>query len=148
MDVNIPFEKGVGQKFLQPCGTGIDLGFFELDELSKPLDGCFFPLVVHAGAYPLHLPKDELTCESLAAACAQITEAVLEKNNDGSFQVKVIKQILWVNGERYELQEIFDVGTSAEAGFDGDDSEKQCVICMSESRDTAVLPCRHMVRIQ
>ncbi|KAG1338465.1 putative E3 ubiquitin-protein ligase LUL4 [Cocos nucifera] len=144
VDVSIPFQKGLSQKFLQPSGTGMDLGFFELDELSKPLDGCFFPLVIYAEAYQLHLPKDELTCEPPAAARAQITEAVLEKNNDVSFQVKVIKQILWVNGERYELQEIFDVGISAEAGFDGDDSEKQCVICMSESRDTAVLPCRHM----
>ncbi|XP_010907358.3 probable E3 ubiquitin-protein ligase LUL4 [Elaeis guineensis] len=144
VDVSIPFQKGVSQKFLQPSGTGMDLGFFELDELSKPLNGCFFPLVIYAEAYTLHLPKDELTCESSAAARAQITEAVLEKNNHVSFQVKVIKQILWVNGECYELQEIFDVGISAEAGFDGDDSEKQCVICMSESRDTAVLPCRHM----
>ncbi|XP_026660794.2 probable E3 ubiquitin-protein ligase LUL4 [Phoenix dactylifera] len=144
MDVCIPFQKGGSQKFHQPSGTGIDLGFFELDELSKPLDGCFFPLVVYAEPFPLHLPKNELACRSTAAAHAQITEAVIEKNNDGSFQVKVLKQILWVDGKHYELKEIFDVGISAEAGFDGDDSEKECVICMSESRDTAVLPCLHM----
>ncbi|OMO53972.1 hypothetical protein CCACVL1_28167 [Corchorus capsularis] len=35
---------------------------------------------------------------------AQITQAVLKKNNEEHFQVQVIKQILWIEGIRYELR--------------------------------------------
>lgn len=144
------FLKGLGQKFRQPSGSGIDLGFFELDDLSKPLNGDVFPLVIYAEASPQPMQADE---QVGAAACAQITQAVIQKANDESFQVKVMKQILWANGERYELQEIFGLVDSAEVesdsnGDNADDLGKECVICLSEPRNTAVLPCRHMVRIR
>ena len=49
MPAKIPFKKGLGQKFRQPSGTGIDLGFYELDSLSKPSPGeDIFPLVISA----------------------------------------------------------------------------------------------------
>ena len=70
MDIRIPLQKGEYQKFHQPSGTGIDVGFFELDELPKLLDECFFLLVVYAEDCPLHLPKDELIYQSAAAARA------------------------------------------------------------------------------
>ncbi|KAJ9556906.1 hypothetical protein OSB04_011520 [Centaurea solstitialis] len=37
--VKVPFTKGIGQRFRQPSGTGVDLGFFELDDLCKPSPG-------------------------------------------------------------------------------------------------------------
>ncbi|KAK7832271.1 putative e3 ubiquitin-protein ligase lul4 [Quercus suber] len=74
----------------------------------------------------------------------QITQAVLEKNNDEHFQVRVVKQILWIDGFRYELREIYGIGSSEAEGFDDSDPGKECVICMTEPKDTAVLPCRHM----
>lgn len=77
---------------------------------------------------------------------AQITEAVLVKGNGGNFQVKVIKQILWIEGVRYELREIYGISNVDEKGFEDNDPGKECVICMTEPKDTAVLPCRHMVR--
>ncbi|KAK6913880.1 hypothetical protein RJ641_021201 [Dillenia turbinata] len=73
----------------------------------------------------------------------QITQAVLEKNNEDQFQVRVMRQLLWVDGDRYELREIYGIGNSA-ADFDDSDPGKECVICMTEPKDTAVLPCRHM----
>ncbi|KAJ6682960.1 E3 UBIQUITIN-PROTEIN LIGASE LUL4 ISOFORM X1-RELATED [Salix koriyanagi] len=145
----IPFEKGVGQKFSQPSGSGIDLGFFELDQLSKPSPGeDIFPLVIFAEASSPSLststsqePEKPLPPMSTHA---QITEAILDKNNEGHFQVKVIKQILWIEGIRYELREIFGIANSDGAGVDETDSGKECIICMTEPKDTAVLPCRHM----
>jgi hypothetical protein len=77
----------------------------------------------------------------------QITQAVLEKKNDDNFHVRVIRQILWVAGVRYELREIYGIGSLAAEGFDDSDPGKECVICMIEPKDTAVLPCRHMVRV-
>ncbi|RZC52382.1 hypothetical protein C5167_020807 [Papaver somniferum] len=142
MPVRIPFQKGRGQKFRQPSGTGIDLGFFELDDLAKssPSEDVF-PLVIFAEA---SLPSDVEPEHALSSA--QITQAILEKNNDEhNFQVKVIKQILWVGNARYELREIYGISNSTEVGFDDSEPGKRCVICMSEPKDTAVLPCRHMV---
>ncbi|XP_068661167.1 probable E3 ubiquitin-protein ligase LUL4 [Aristolochia californica] len=140
--VSVPFQKGSGQKFRQPSGTGIDFGFFALDQLSKPLEEDAYPLVISAQAPS---PEDGQFGEPQSTSgSAQITQAILEKRNDEHFQVKVVKQILWVDGIRYELREIFGIGNSTEEEFDDNGSGKECVICMSEPKDTAVLPCRHM----
>ncbi|RVW55525.1 putative E3 ubiquitin-protein ligase LUL4 [Vitis vinifera] len=122
MPVRIPFQKGPGQKFRQPSGTGIDLGFFELDDLSKPSPGeDVFPLVISAEtSLPLH-PTDEHSGDPTphTSPHMQITQAVLEKHNG-------------------------TLSNSASEGFNDNDSGKECVICMTEPKDTAVLPCRHM----
>ncbi|KAF9605537.1 hypothetical protein IFM89_017556 [Coptis chinensis] len=146
MLVRVPFQKGLGQKFRQPSGTGVDLGFFELDDLSKPSPGeDVFPLVILAEAcLPLPLSDEQFDHPRPATSNAQITQAIIEKNSAGAFQAKVIKQILWVDGVRYELREIYGIGKSSETSFDDSDPGKECVICMSEPKDTAVLPCRHM----
>ncbi|PIA24992.1 hypothetical protein AQUCO_13500010v1 [Aquilegia coerulea] len=146
MSVRVPFQKGLGQKFRQPSGTGVDLGFFELDDLSKPSPGeDVFPLVILAEACLPLLPSDEEFDQPRPSTSnAQITQAIIEKNNVGAFQAKVIKQILWVDGVRYELREIYGIAKSEETNFDDSDGGKECVICMSEPKDTAVLPCRHM----
>ncbi|CAA7399992.1 unnamed protein product [Spirodela intermedia] len=138
------FQKGIGQKFCQSSGHGIDLGFFELDALSKPSQEDVFPLVVSAKTWAEATPTTDEQHQSPAHSGAQITQAVIEKTNDDKLKVKVIKQILWVDGERYELREIFGLASSANDDTNGDDLGKECVICMSEPRDTAVMPCRHM----
>lgn len=135
MPVKFPFSKGTGQKFSQPAGTGIDLGFFELKDLSKPSPGeDVFPLVISAET------KDD--------SHKQITQAVLEKkDNEELFQVRVIRQLLWVDGVRYELREIYGIGSSVMEEISNNETGGSCVICMTEPKDTAVLPCRHMVRV-
>ncbi|KAJ8767534.1 hypothetical protein K2173_017603 [Erythroxylum novogranatense] len=131
----------------QPSGTGIDLGFFELDGLSKPSAGeDVFPLVIVAESW---LPSDSIdggVDESVANTFGhmQITQAVLDKKDGEPFQVRVIRQILWVDGVRYELHEIYGIGNLPAEGFSDSDPGKECVICMTEPKDIAVLPCRHM----
>lgn len=147
MPVKIPFQRGMAQKFCQPSGTGIDLGFFELDDLSKPSPReDVFPLVISAETCSTSFPPDEHSGDLVpdTSPHLQITQAVLEKNNEYSFQVKVIRQILWVNGIRYELREIYGIGNSVAEGFSDNEPGKECVICMTEPTDTTVLPCRHM----
>ncbi|XP_057954962.1 probable E3 ubiquitin-protein ligase LOG2 [Malania oleifera] len=136
--VTVPFQVGLGQKFRQPSGTGIEFSMFEDAELMKEGDTEIFPLAVKAEAYPL----DHNDTEENLARNSQITQAVFEKKGD--FQARVVKQILWVNGMRYELQEIYGIGNSVDCDFDGNDPGKECVICLSEPRDTTALPCRHM----
>ncbi|KAK9161277.1 hypothetical protein Syun_007618 [Stephania yunnanensis] len=143
--VKLQFQKGLGQKILQPSGTGIDLNFFAVDDLSKPSTGeDIFPLVIVAEAGSETLLTEEQVNQHPPTSNAQITQAVLEKNSAGCFQVKVIKQILSVDGVRYELREIYGIGNSDKESFDDNDPGKECVICMSEPKDTAILPCRHM----
>ncbi|WCJ23675.1 RING/U-box superfamily protein [Euphorbia peplus] len=144
--LRIPFQKGLGQKFCQPSGTGIDLGFFELDDLSKPSSGeDVFPLVIVAETCT-PVDSDDDVDDSLPNTSnhLQITQAVLEKKDRDLFQVRVVKQILWIDGVRYELRELYGIGSSSAEGFDDCEPGKECVICMTEPKDTAVLPCRHM----
>eukprot|EP00762_Andalucia_godoyi_P004725 ANDGO_03667.mRNA.1 putative E3 ubiquitin-protein ligase LOG2 len=94
----------------------------------------------------------------------QITYATLfEDARTNTVQVRVTKQKIVVQGRSYELQEIYGMDEQEAAPADGaspasaesssstkqestgdDDESSMCVICMSEKRDTAVLPCRHM----
>ncbi|RWW65344.1 hypothetical protein BHE74_00027350 [Ensete ventricosum] len=143
--VTICFKEGLGQKFRQPSGTGIDLSAFDGAQLIKEggeLD--IYPLAVKAEAFPSSNqgPGDENS--TLGTSNSQITQALFEKKENGEYHVRVVKQILWVNQTRYELQEIYGIGNSVDNDTDGNDPGKECVICLSEPRDTTVLPCRHM----
>ncbi|KAJ4971944.1 hypothetical protein NE237_005043 [Protea cynaroides] len=141
--VTVSFEQGLGQKFRQPSGTGIDFSMFEETELTKESDMEVYPLAVKAEASPLDHNGSEAENQNPGTVNSQITQAVFEKEK-GEYHVRVVKQILWVNAIRYELQEIYGIGNSVESDFDGNDPGKECVICLSEPRDTTVLPCRHM----
>ncbi|XP_019151990.1 PREDICTED: probable E3 ubiquitin-protein ligase LOG2 [Ipomoea nil] len=142
--VTVQFQRGLAQKFRQPCGTGIDLSMFEEAKLSKEGDMDVFPLVIKAEASRDSQRDTVDGCTVSGQTNSQITQAVFEKSCEP--HVRIVKQILWVNGMRYELQEIYGIGNSVdeEGEFDGNDPGKECVICLSEPRDTTVLPCRHM----
>ncbi|KHN39085.1 E3 ubiquitin-protein ligase MGRN1, partial [Glycine soja] len=142
--VTVNFQQGLGQKFKQPAGTGIDFSTFEESELLKAGDMDVYPVAIKADASSGdHDESKSNETPASGSSNSQITQAVFEKEK-GEFQVKVVKQILWVNGMRYELQEIYGIGNSVESDVDGNDPGKECVICLSEPRDTTVLPCRHM----
>lgn len=140
--VIVHFEQGLGQKFRQPSGTGIDFSMFEEAELLREGDVDVYPLAIKADACPANQTGTD--GETVPGSTnSQITQVVFDKDK-GEYKVKVLKQILWVSGMRYELQEIYGIGNSVESDFDGNDPGKECVICLSEPRDTTVLPCRHM----
>ncbi|CAN7128416.1 unnamed protein product [Brassica rapa subsp. narinosa] len=126
----VSFPKGLGQKFKQPCGTGIELSALSEAELVEANESDVYHVAVKAeGKTPNR----------------QITHAVLEKEK-GEYKAKVVKQVLWVNGSKYVLKEIYGIGNTADGsgGEDETESGKECVICLTEPRDTTVLPCRHM----
>ncbi|XP_027365631.1 probable E3 ubiquitin-protein ligase LOG2 isoform X2 [Abrus precatorius] len=141
--VTVNFQQGLGQKFKQPAGTGIDFSIFEESELLNVGDMDVYPVAIKADASSGDHDDGSNETPTPGNTNSQITQAVFEKEK-GEFQVKVMKQILWVNGMRYELQEIYGIGNSVESDLDGNDPGKECVICLSEPRDTTVLPCRHM----
>ncbi|KAJ8768692.1 hypothetical protein K2173_023596 [Erythroxylum novogranatense] len=133
--VSVSFEAGLDQKFRQPSGTGIDFTDFEETVLTKEQDD---------GVYPLAVKAEAFQSESDGTRNSVITLTVFHRKERGEYAVHVMKQILWVDSMRYELQEIYGVGNTVDAESDENDAGKECVICMSEPRDTTVLPCRHM----
>ncbi|XP_055806848.1 probable E3 ubiquitin-protein ligase LOG2 [Solanum dulcamara] len=141
--ITITFQKGLSQKFRQSSGTGIDLSMFEEAELSKGSNADVYQLAVKVDAFEDTQSEAEDGNAVSVSTNSQITQAVFEKDK-GEFKIRVVKQILWVNGMRYELQEIYGIGNSVDKDFDGTDNGKECVVCLSEPRDITVLPCRHM----
>lgn len=94
MPIKFPYRKGLGQTFVQKLGTGIDLGFFELDKLSKfSQNESIFPLLIHAEpslpsiSRAANVDQQLRTCNHV-----QITQAIVKKNIAGDFQVRVLKQ--------------------------------------------------------
>ncbi|XP_077252927.1 putative E3 ubiquitin-protein ligase LUL2 [Tasmannia lanceolata] len=144
--VTLSFKQGLGQKFKQPPGTGLNFSMFEESELLKVGDLEVYPLVVKGESSPTEGNGLADGNSMPGPLNSQITQAIFEKKEKekGNYQVRVVKQILWVNSMRYELQEIYGIGNSVDNDFDGSDPGKECVICLSEPRDTTVLPCRHM----
>lgn len=135
----VSFPKGVGQKFKQACGTGIDFSVLSEAELVEANESEVYHVAVKAEASEDN-PESETPNR-------QLTHAVLEKDK-GEYKARVVKQILWVNGNKYVLQEIYGIGNTVDVnGEDGNETGKECVICLTEPRDTTVLPCRHMVSI-
>ncbi|MCO5597569.1 hypothetical protein L7F22_051648 [Adiantum nelumboides] len=145
--VRIPFEKGLGQKFRQVPGTGVNLSAFEPSDLLQVKDGEIYPLVVRAETCGEDSStvddSQEVGAPLMKSVGAQTTSCVLDMK-DSDYHVRVIKQIIWVQGVRYQLQEIYGIETVDGGGIDSSDFGKECVICLSEQRDTTVLPCRHM----
>ncbi|KAL2533658.1 putative E3 ubiquitin-protein ligase LOG2 [Abeliophyllum distichum] len=137
--VTVHFQQGLAQKFKQPSGTGIDISMLEEAEFLKDGDTDVYTLAVKAEASPNNQSENP----DGGSTNSHITWAVFKKEKC-EYLVRVVKQILWVNGMQYELQEIYGIGNSVEDNFDGNDPGKECVICLLEPRDITVLPCRHM----
>ncbi|XP_010515830.1 PREDICTED: probable E3 ubiquitin-protein ligase LUL2 [Camelina sativa] len=136
----LSFPKGSGQRFKQDCGTGIDFSAFSEADLVEANETDVYHVAVKA-----EVASEEDDHPESQTLNRQITHAVLEKDRKGEYKARVVKQILWVNGKKYVLQEIYGIGSTVDDnGEDANERGKECVICLSEPRDTTVLPCRHM----
>ncbi|KAF7098273.1 hypothetical protein CFC21_100026 [Triticum aestivum] len=143
--VTVTFKEGHGQEFRQPSGTGIKLSMFEESELTKVGEDHVFPLALKV---EVGVPSNqELGREHDAEDSKSLAKfAVFVKKDSAEYGINIVQQILWVNGTRYVLQEIYGIGNrnTADRNVNEDDSGKECVVCLTEPRDTTVLPCRHM----
>ncbi|KAF0918027.1 hypothetical protein E2562_021718 [Oryza meyeriana var. granulata] len=141
--VTLPFKEGRGQEFKQPCGSGIDLSLFEESEVTNVGEGGVFPV-----AFKVEMDvsgnQESKGAHETEESKYLVKYAIFVKKDNAEYGVHVVQQILWVNGIRYVLQEIYGIGNTADKNANEDDSGKECVVCLSEPRDTTVLPCRHM----
>lgn len=76
------------------------------------------------------------------------TICVIDHHTDGTYALRALKQKIFVDGLCYLLQEIYGIENKAlnKPALDDetDDNGSECVICMSDIRDTLILPCRHL----
>ncbi|XP_027547337.1 E3 ubiquitin ligase RNF157 isoform X1 [Neopelma chrysocephalum] len=135
----VHYKRGVCQQFCVPSHT-IDPSEWSEEELGFDLDREVYPMVVQAVV-------DE--GEEHIGHC-HVLLATFEKHSDGTFCVKPLKQKQVVDGVSYLLQEIYGIENkyntqdSKVAEDEVSDNSAECVVCLSDVRDTLILPCRHL----
>lgn len=77
------------------------------------------------------------------------TYATFDKSNSGNYIVRPLVQKANVNGLSLVLKEIFGIEKKEQAedgasDLDDEDDNTECVVCMSQAKDTMALPCRHL----
>ncbi|NXT74615.1 RN157 ligase, partial [Zapornia atra] len=133
------YKRGVCQQFCVPSHT-VDPSEWSEEELGFDMDREVYPMVVHAVV-------DE--GEEHTGHC-HVLLATFEKHSDGTFCVKPLKQKQVVDGVSYLLQEIYGIENkyntqdSKVAEDEVSDNSAECVVCLSDVRDTLILPCRHL----
>ncbi|NXJ68273.1 RN157 ligase, partial [Rostratula benghalensis] len=135
----VHYKRGVCQQFCVPSHT-VDPSEWSEEELGFDLDREVYPMVVQAVV-------DE--GEEHIGHC-HVLLATFEKHSDGTFCVKPLKQKQVVDGVSYLLQEIYGIENkyntqdSKVAEDEVSDNSAECVVCLSDVRDTLILPCRHL----
>nr|CAB3263816.1 E3 ubiquitin-protein ligase MGRN1-like [Phallusia mammillata] len=143
------YNTGCNQQF---CATNhiINPADLHLGERPKTWDFSKIPIAIQVSA---ECPDNQFHGHS------HITYATLDKVSDDSWTIKPIKQKQAINGVCYLIQEIYGIENKSKAPtFDGDDQNAdpqdddddddddsaECVVCLSDMRDTLILPCKHL----
>uniref|UniRef100_A0A4W6C4V2 E3 ubiquitin-protein ligase n=1 Tax=Lates calcarifer TaxID=8187 RepID=A0A4W6C4V2_LATCA len=119
----VHYKRGVSQQFSMPSFK-IDFSEWKEEDLNFDLDRGVFPMVI---------------------------QAVVDEG-DGrllSFSVKPLKQKQIVDRVSYLLQEIYGIENknnqeTKPSDDENSDNSNECVVCLSDLRDTLILPCRHL----
>ncbi|KAJ3097094.1 hypothetical protein HDU97_005286 [Phlyctochytrium planicorne] len=118
----------------------------------------YFPLVVEIAAVDgkgaAGAEGKSLQEPGMPSINSQSTYATLIQSKDGkSYEVKILKQKVMIENTSFTLQDIYGftdaTGTGSHEPLPSADdmdlqSMKECVVCMSDPKDTIVLPCRHL----
>uniref|UniRef100_A0A4W5JNZ1 E3 ubiquitin-protein ligase n=1 Tax=Hucho hucho TaxID=62062 RepID=A0A4W5JNZ1_9TELE len=135
----VHFKRGVCQQFCLPSHS-VNLSEWADEELLFDMDKDVFPMVIQATVVE---GEDHM-------GHSHVLLATFEKHMDGSYCVKPLKQKQVVDGVSYLLQEIYGIENkynSQESKVVDDeisDNSAECVVCLSDVRDTLILPCRHL----
>lgn len=130
-------KRGVNQLFSQTSHI-FNPNLFSNEDLSFCSDRDVFPVAIHCVVEE----GTEETKQSHTTIC------VIDHHTDGTYVLRALKQKIFVDGLCYLLQEIYGIENKninkASIDDDTDDNGSECVICMCDTRDTLILPCRHL----
>jgi len=148
------FGRGLQQLYEQPLENAFDISQINepdlsmISTLSFRKETRYCPVVIVLRAHDIDSNHASGTCQISSShtdsnhyPCSitlQITYANLVRSSDDSFSIKPLKQNVWYNGRCYVIHEMFGLENEKNEGG------RECIICMSDSRDTVMLPCRHM----
>lgn len=135
------FSKGLGQTFRTRPEHPLDLSIFEEGMLMHNASHDRYAIVICLEVAP------GATANSKVSSQTTFVDIISRPGMAPS--LRLLKQKIQVGGHSYELQEIYGLDRSkssnaAGAPADSSTDGPECVICMTETRDTTVLPCRHM----
>lgn len=94
--------------------------------------GLYFPVVIE-------LHTVDCCIEQVQTTMASVN---LSTDQNATYVMKPLKQKLIADGVVYLLQEIYGIENKEHDLNDENGSE--CIICLSDIRDTVILPCRHL----
>lgn len=122
------FDVGAEQHFSRFV---MDTSVYDLSSMHYD-SGSYFPVVIEIRAVDCGIEQMQSTMASIEHATDQCS----------TFVVKALKQKLVADGVVYLLQEIY--GIENKEHDLGDENGSECIICLSDIRDTVILPCRHL----
>ncbi|EME29807.1 Probable E3 ubiquitin-protein ligase LOG2 [Galdieria sulphuraria] len=141
------FQPGSYQFYRQKPAKGLKIHKSLKEELFYD-GGTYFPLVIVLESRQESFHSSPVTSSSKQTrkgkasttthATAQLTFGTFVRNPDNSIGVKCLKQQIVINGDLYQLEDIFGLEE------DSSKSNQLCLICMLDSIDTLLLPCRHL----
>uniref|UniRef100_A0A6B2LDS1 RING-type E3 ubiquitin transferase n=1 Tax=Arcella intermedia TaxID=1963864 RepID=A0A6B2LDS1_9EUKA len=128
------FDAGLGQLFSSDEDSILNLTSRPESDLTYDPNTNQYPIIINLQALPDTIPLDDTATSILS----QTTYAIILKCSDGSYEMKAIEQQIMSGETSYVVQDIYGIDQNSKAPPD------ECVICMTEYRDTVALPCRHM----
>lgn len=138
-------EKGLGQTYQSPL---LDLSSFPAERLaydpSRPKD---IPIAarLEADVEPGEEQSVQYTYLSLtSSANSPRRNEETTSSLPAQWSVQLYSQKLQYGTQCFVLREVFGVTSKIAHDTEVEGGNSDCVICLSEPRDTAVLPCRHM----
>mmetsp|Transcript_47852 Transcript_47852/g.35073 ORF Transcript_47852/g.35073 Transcript_47852/m.35073 type:complete len:221 (+) Transcript_47852:206-868(+) len=128
------FSSGLKQQFPENVCV-LKASDFKLDDLVS-LKEDYYPVVISIEAiYPANYT-------GRAKKCQQFTYGQFLREETSSLKFRFLKQKFLYNNTIFDLNDIYGIdNTTANLT---DETQRECVICYTTTKDTVVLPCRHM----
>jgi len=135
------FPAGLNQSYKSLDDEAFDLGQYSVDSLkyNYSLSPNKFPLIIHLVA------MGDGSSEVVQSQYSYLTFKEIINQDPLRWDVSVIYQKVQYGQKVWEVKEMFGIDRAAAGDSSADiTAGRECVVCLSEERDTAVLPCRHM----